>query len=59
MQCVGGYRANLERLHSMAILDVWSIYAYVDRKPGAPCLIALSKLRDSGRMARLLLKQST
>ena len=33
VECVTGYRANLQRLHSMAILDVWSIYAYVDRIP--------------------------
>ena len=33
MACVMGYRVNLQRLHSMAILDVWSIYAYADRQP--------------------------
>jgi uncharacterized protein (DUF2252 family) len=32
-ECVAGYRFNLERLHPMGILDVWSLYAYADRKP--------------------------
>jgi uncharacterized protein (DUF2252 family) len=34
MECVGGYRLNLQRLHPMGILDVWSLYGYADRKPG-------------------------
>lgn len=33
MECVAGYRFNLERLHPMGILDVWSVYGYADRKP--------------------------
>jgi uncharacterized protein (DUF2252 family) len=33
MECVAGYRFNLERLHPMGIMDVWSIYGYADRKP--------------------------
>lgn len=31
--CVAGYRFNLARLQPMGILDVWSIFAYADRKP--------------------------
>ena len=32
-ECVAGYRFNLERLHQMGIMDVWSVYGYADRKP--------------------------
>jgi len=32
-KCVGGYRSNLERLQARGIMDVWSLYAYADRKP--------------------------
>lgn len=33
MECVGGYRFNLQRFHAMGILDLWSVYGYADRKP--------------------------
>jgi uncharacterized protein (DUF2252 family) len=33
MECVSGYRLNLERLQPMGIMDVWSIFAYADREP--------------------------
>ena len=33
MKTVAGYRGNIERLSTMAILDVWSLFAYADRKP--------------------------
>jgi uncharacterized protein (DUF2252 family) len=33
MECVSGYIFNLQRLGPMGILDLWSLYAYADRKP--------------------------
>ena len=33
MESVAGYRANMERLHNMGIMDLWALYAYADRKP--------------------------
>jgi uncharacterized protein (DUF2252 family) len=33
MECVSGYIFNLQRLSPVGILDLWSIYAYADRKP--------------------------
>ena len=35
MECVSGYIFNLQRFGPMGILDLWSIYAYADRKPKA------------------------
>ena len=32
-ECAAGYRFNLQRLHPMGFLDLWSIYGYADRKP--------------------------
>src|ERR1700761_6010332 len=32
MQCVSGYRTNLERLQSMGLLDVWYLHAYPGRQ---------------------------
>jgi uncharacterized protein (DUF2252 family) len=32
LRCVQGYRANLDRLQSMGILDVWYLHAYPGRK---------------------------
>jgi len=32
MQCVSGYRTNLERLQSMGVLDVWYLHAYPGRQ---------------------------
>ena len=34
-ECVSGYIRNLQRLAPMGILDLWSTYAYADRKPPA------------------------
>jgi uncharacterized protein (DUF2252 family) len=33
MTAVGGYRANAERLSTMGVLDVWSLFAYAERMP--------------------------
>jgi uncharacterized protein (DUF2252 family) len=33
MEAVLGYRFNAERLSTMGVLDVWSLYAYAERKP--------------------------
>jgi uncharacterized protein (DUF2252 family) len=37
MLCLAGYRANLDRVHAMAVLDLWSLHAvigsHVDTKP--------------------------
>ena len=35
MQAVAGYRANAARLSTMGVLEVWSIFAYADRRPSA------------------------
>ena len=35
MKTVAGYRGNLERLATMGVLDVWSLFAYAERKPDA------------------------
>ncbi len=32
-ECVAGYQFNLNRLHAMGIMDLWSIFGYADRKP--------------------------
>jgi uncharacterized protein (DUF2252 family) len=33
MKCVSGYRANMSRLSTLGFLEVWSIYAYAERRP--------------------------
>ena len=35
MQSVNGYRANMTRLSKMGVLEVWSLYAYAERRPTA------------------------
>ena len=35
MQAVAGYRANAARLSTMGVLEVWSLFAYADRRPKA------------------------
>ena len=30
---VGGYRSNIARLSTMGVLDVWSLFAYAERRP--------------------------
>ena len=33
MKAVNGYRRNMSRLSTMGFLDVWSLYAYAERRP--------------------------
>lgn len=33
MECVGGYRFNIQRFRPMGFLQLWSLYGYADRKP--------------------------
>ena len=34
-RAVSGYRLNMARLSAMGVLDVWSLYAYAERRPTA------------------------
>lgn len=42
MLCVAGYRANLDRIHTMGVLDLWSLHAVVGRGVDPKVLKALS-----------------
>jgi hypothetical protein len=33
MECVAGYRFNIQRFRPMGFLGLWSLYGYADRKP--------------------------
>src|SRR5690242_9025531 len=47
MLCVAGYRTNLERLHTMSVLDLWYLHMVADRfdiKPIKAAYPAIAKL---------------
>lgn len=33
MECVAGYRFNIQRFNPIGFLELWSVYGYADRKP--------------------------
>jgi uncharacterized protein (DUF2252 family) len=58
MLCVAGYRTNLERLHTMSVLDLWYLHMVADRVDIKPIKAAYPAIAKLWPKAQLVLEKA-